>query len=77
MLWYALYHGTHYYREGVYMQSGDNEKTDTEVREILDYYKGLPERGSQEVIVSMLRDFRTYADGLDPLFWRRRHRRPG
>lgn len=31
------------------MQSGDNEKMDTEVRQILDYYRGLPERGSQEV----------------------------
>lgn len=26
VLWYALYYGTHYYGEGVYMQSGDNER---------------------------------------------------
>ena len=38
------------------MQSGHDEKMDTEVREILDYYRRLPDRGSQEVIVSMLRE---------------------
>ena len=48
------------------MQSGDNEKTDTEVREILDYYKGLPERGSQEVIVSMLRELQDVCGWIGP-----------
>lgn len=61
MLWYALL-----WRRSIYMQSGDNEKTDTEVREILDYYKGLPERGSQEVIVSMLRELQDVCGWIGP-----------
>ena len=48
------------------MQSGDNEKMDTEVRQILDYYRGLPDRGSQEVIVSMLRELQDAQGFLSP-----------
>ena len=48
------------------MQSGDNEKMDTEVRQILDYYRGLPERGSQEVIVSMMRELQDVCGWIGP-----------
>ena len=35
------------------MQINENEARDDETREILDYYRGLPERSSQEAIVEM------------------------
>ena len=43
------------------MQINENEARDDETREILDYYRGLPERSSQEAIVEMLRE-------LQPLY---------
>lgn len=48
------------------MQSGHDEKMDTEVREILDYYRRLPDRGSQEVIVSMLRELQDVCGWIGP-----------
>ena len=38
------------------MQINENEARDDQTREILDYYRGLPERSSQEAIVEMLRE---------------------
>ena len=38
------------------MQINENEVLDEQTREILDYYRGLPERSSQEAIVEMLRE---------------------
>ena len=49
------------------MQSGHDEKMDTEVREILDYYRRLPDRGSQEVIVSMLRELQDVCGWIGPV----------
>ena len=48
------------------MQSGHDEKMDTEVREILDYYRRLPDCGSQEVIVSMLRELQDVCGWIGP-----------
>ena len=38
------------------MQINENEARDDQTREILDYYRGLPQRSSQETIVEMLRE---------------------
>ena len=37
------------------MKINENEARDDQTREILDYYRGLPQRSSQETIVEMLR----------------------
>ena len=59
------------------MQSGHDEKMDTEVREILDYYRRLPDRGSQEVIVSMLRELQDVCGWIGPSILEEAAQRPG
>ena len=55
------------------MQINENEVLNERTREILDYYRGLPERSSQEAIVEMLRFMAASA----LMCWSRQQRRPG
>ena len=48
------------------MQINENEARDDETREILDYYRGLPERSSQEAIVEMLRELQDIHGCISP-----------
>ena len=48
------------------MQINENEARDDETREILDYYRGLPERSSQEASVEMLRELQDIHGCISP-----------
>lgn len=48
------------------MQINENEARDDQTREILDYYRGLPERSSQEAIVEMLRELQDIHGCISP-----------
>ena len=48
------------------MQINENEVLDEQTREILDYYRGLPERSSQEAIVEMLRELQGVHGCISP-----------
>lgn len=48
------------------MEIYDNDARDGQTREILDYYRGLPERSSQESIVEMLRELQDVHGSISP-----------
>ena len=48
------------------MQINENEVLNERTREILDYYRGLPERSSQEAIVEMLRELQGVHGCISP-----------
>ena len=48
------------------MQINENEARDDQTREILDYYRGLPQRSSQETIVEMLRELQDVHGCISP-----------
>ena len=48
------------------MQINEYEARDDQTREILDYYRGLPQRSSQETIVEMLRELQDVHGCISP-----------
>lgn len=48
------------------MQTYDSDNKKHQIKEVLDYYKSLPDRADQEVIVSMLRELQEICGCISP-----------